>query len=84
MIYLIEYDRSSRRLLYLAPYSDVERSAAEGARLELELLRHREGVHTEIVLLEARDEAALRRTHQRYFSTLAEILSDSRALTSSH
>lgn len=84
MIFLIEYDRSTGTLSSLKSYSDAERVTAADARLDMELQRRREGVSREIVLLEAVSEAALRRTHQRYFSTLAEIIADSPALTVPH
>ena len=43
-------------------------------RLNLELDLNRRGVDHEVVLLEAENEDALRRTHRRYFETLRQLL----------
>jgi hypothetical protein len=43
-------------------------------RLEIELDLNRKGIDHEVVLLEAADENALRRTHRRYFEDLSQIL----------
>lgn len=72
MIYLIEYQRSASRLLRLEPFPDDARSAAEQARMELELA-HRADSDYEVVLLEAENEAALRQTHGRYFKDIAAL-----------
>lgn len=74
MIFLIEYDRSSRRTLLVKTYEDSERHRAQEDRLEIELDRNSRGLllQREVVLLEALDERALRRTHQRYFEHLPE------------
>jgi hypothetical protein len=71
MIFLIEYDRSKGRLVDITPFA--ERSAAEKARVELELKLNRDRVRHEVVLLEATDEKALRRTHRRYFYDLRHL-----------
>jgi hypothetical protein len=42
----------------------------------MELDLNRRGVEREVVLLQAVDEAALRRTHRRYFAKLAERYSE--------
>jgi hypothetical protein len=73
MIYLIEYDRRRGHLDTFETFEDEELRTAETARLDLELRLNREGVEHEVVLLQARDEAALRRTHARYFATLREL-----------
>ena len=73
MIFLIEYDRSSGTTTEMRKFTDSSRSVAEDARLELELKLNREGVEREVVLLEAPNEEALRRTHSRYFESVAEI-----------
>ncbi len=78
MIFLIEYDRASAALLRFTPFADEHRGAAESARLALELELLRSGQTHEVVLLEAVDEAAVRRTHQRYFETLESIISSMR------
>ena len=74
MIFLIEYDRQARRTLLFKKFHDTERHRAQEHRLEIELDRNRQGLllQREILLLEARNEDALRRTHQRYFENLPE------------
>jgi hypothetical protein len=47
---------------------------AEDLRLDLELDLNRRGIDHEVVLLEAASEAALRRTHRRYFETPSQIV----------
>jgi hypothetical protein len=70
MIYLIDYDRQSGTLVEMRAFPDEEREAAQNERLDLELALHAQGQMREVVLLEAADEAGLRRTHGRYFETL--------------
>ena len=74
MIFLIEYDRRTRRTLLVKTFKDTERHQAQEDRLEMELDRNREGLllQREIVFLEARNKKALRRTHERYFENLPE------------
>lgn len=72
MIFLIEYDRDNGRIITKPIFADADRRTAEHARLALELQAN--GERREIVLLEATDEAALRRTHRRYFVDLGELL----------
>ena len=74
MIFLIEYDRPEGRIITFKNFDDSERTKAENARLEIELELNRQGVDHEVVLLEAANEDALRRTHRRYFETAREIL----------
>jgi len=73
MIFLIEYDLKKGHLVELRLYQDSDRTLAEQARLELELLLRRRRISHEIVILEAPDEAALRTTHRRYFEDLAGL-----------
>lgn len=82
MIFLIDYDRAAAKLISLTRFADEDRHVAEDARLTLELALNRSGVLREIVLLEAVDEAAMRRTHQRYFDSLAGILAGSKLVDS--
>lgn len=89
MIFLLEYDRQTGVLLGLSSYSDPDRSAAEQARLDLELDLNRRQLMHEVVLLEAADELGLRRTHGRYFESLKEIAeggiqSNEKALLNGH
>lgn len=80
MIFLIEYARDKGRIVSLRTFEETDRRTAQEARLELELGLHRSGVNHEVVLLQAENEAALRRTHQRYFDDLRHIAEDLRAL----
>lgn len=74
MIYLIEYDWQTGHPAKMTPYLDTQRLAAEDARLALELALHGLGIEREVVLLQAADEATLRRTHGRYFESLETML----------
>lgn len=74
MVFLIEYARNEGRIVTFTEFDDDAISAAK-ARLELELDLNRRGIAHEVVLLDAEDENALRRTHRRYFETLAELAS---------
>ncbi len=74
MIFLIEYNRSEGVLVTLRTFDDTQRQNAKELRLELELDLNRRAVDHEVVLLEADSEAALRRTHRRYFADLRELL----------
>lgn len=73
MIFLVDYDRSGGVLLALRTYADDQASAAASDRLELELDLARRNISREVVLLQAANEADLRRTHRRYFATIAEL-----------
>lgn len=73
MIFLIEYARLEGRIINLKSFPDNERAKAADQRLEIELALNRKGVEHEVVLLEAIDENALRRTHRRYFEDLSQI-----------
>ena len=77
MIFLIEYDRRSRRTLRFQTFEDEQRHAAQDERLRLELQLNQCGLlfDREVVLLEARDAEHLRRTHDRYFEHLPEGVS---------
>jgi hypothetical protein len=77
MIFLIEYDRATRRTLLFKTFKDEHRLAAQDERLKLELELNRQSLllDREVVLLEARDERHLRRTHDRYFEHLPEGVS---------
>jgi hypothetical protein len=73
MIFLIEYNRPEGRLVTFERFKDSERLRAEDLRLELELDINRKGVKHEVVLLEAANEDAVRRTHRRYFEDARQI-----------
>jgi hypothetical protein len=65
MIFLIEYDRPTRRTLVFKTFKEDQRLEAQDERLHLELELRGQGLllDREVVLLEALDEHFLRRTH---------------------
>lgn len=73
MRFLIEYDRQRGQLVTFRIFDDGEKKKAEDARIAMELELHRCGTKHEVVLLEAASEAALRRTHRRYFEDLVAL-----------
>lgn len=73
MIFLIHYDRARGCIVDLRTFDPGDRAAAEEASLQLELTLGREGTEAEVVLLDAKTEEALRKTHRRYFEDLAEL-----------
>ena len=75
MLFLIEYDRSKGEIVTFQKFGNHEWEAAEGSRLDMELDLHRHSVEHEVVLLEAENEEALRRTHRRYFEDLEQLVS---------
>jgi hypothetical protein len=74
MVFLIEYNKSEGRIVTFREFDDSKRREAENLRLEIELDLNRKGVDHEVVLLEAENEAALHRTHRRYFDDLRQML----------
>jgi hypothetical protein len=74
MLFLIEYDRNLGEVVTIREFDDSARDHAENSRLEIELKLNRLGTEREVVLLEAANEKALRRTHRRYFANLAELM----------
>ena len=74
MIFLICYDRGAGKIRQFNTYADNQRAEAEATRLKLELVTRNELAENEVVLLEARSEDDLRRTHRRYFSSTADLL----------
>lgn len=77
MIFLIEYSRPKGRIITFTTFADWEREKAANARLEIELTLNRKNVDHEVVLLEAENEEALRRTHRRYFEAASQIAKSS-------
>jgi len=73
MLFLIEYKRSEGRIVTLKSFNDSERSKADESRLAIELDLNEKGIDYEVVLLDAADEQALRRTHRRYFEDAVQI-----------
>jgi hypothetical protein len=74
MIFLLQYDRKQGKVRKLERFSFAERAKAQRKRLDIELSLHKVRVPYEVVLLEAADERALKRTHQRYFKTPRELV----------
>ena len=58
-------------------FSDSERKLADDARLMLELYLNAKQNENEVVLLEAQNEEAVRKTHRRYFEDLHDLASPS-------
>jgi hypothetical protein len=73
MLFLLEYKRTQGRIVTFKTFDNSERSKAEQSRLELELELNQRQIDHEVVLLDAADEQALRRTHRRYFEDAAQI-----------
>ena len=74
MIFLIEYERSTGRLVDLKRFEESEREVAYGTRLRRELDLFRASEAHEVLILEASDEDALKKTHRRYFEGPETIL----------
>jgi len=74
MLFLIEYARDRGQIVSFEKFGDDDSKSARNVRLELELDLNRRGVEHEVVLLEAENEKALRRTHRRYFENLTELV----------
>lgn len=74
MLFLIEYARDQGQIVTLQAFEDGDSRLAENARLEMELELNRRRLAHEVVILEAENEEALRRTHRRYFENLAELV----------
>jgi len=74
VLFLIEYARSHGEIVTFETFEDDLANLAESARLDLELDLNRRGIEHEVVLLEAENAEALRRTHRRYFENLTELV----------
>jgi hypothetical protein len=75
LFFLIEYNRRKGRIVTFRSFKNSQQQQAENARLEMELECNRKGIDHEVVLLDAANEDALRKTHRRYFEDLRQILS---------
>jgi hypothetical protein len=73
MIFLMEYHRPTGSIKSLREFSDADEALAQKARLERELELRREGVFHEVVLLQAVNVEALRKTHRRYFENPQQL-----------
>jgi hypothetical protein len=70
--FLIVYNQLTGEVK-LREYGDDAREAVLERRSALEL-EHRLDPHIEVVLLSARSEEVLQRTHARYFKTVRELV----------
>ena len=68
-LFLLVYDPKRGQLLETRPFDASERAQALGERFRIE----REHPGWEVVVLSARSEDDLRRTHRRYFSGVHEM-----------
>ncbi len=75
MLFLVDYDRRQGRIISMRSYPELQRSQANGARLALELDHMRAHIEREVVLLEARSEQAIRKTHRKYFENWEALAS---------
>ncbi len=73
MIFLIQYNRRQGERILLREFSDSEKEIADQARIDLELELRARRITDEVVLLQARSEYELRRTHGRYFHDLVGL-----------
>ena len=73
MLFVVDYDRKQGRIVSFIKFDNVQRLEAENARLEIELHVDQSESNHEIVLLEAKDESALRESHSRYFDDLETL-----------
>lgn len=73
MLFVVDYDRKQGKILSLRQFENDHREEAEEARLEIELQIDQAESNREIVLLEAKDESALRKSHSRYFDDLEAL-----------
>lgn len=73
MIFFVDYDRRRGVAVEVKTFEDCERKAARRYRLDAELRLRAELANREIVLLEAVNEAQVRKTHRRYFESLASF-----------
>ncbi len=74
--FLLVYDQKLGELIRpIAAFNESEGDAALRRRFELER-EYRGQKDVEIVVLGAESEAAIRKTHGRYFKTVSELLED--------
>jgi hypothetical protein len=73
MIFLIRYDRKAGTVSSMQEFPNEKQQEAAEARLALEIELFSCGADVEVVVLEAESEAALRKTHRRYFENLRTL-----------
>jgi hypothetical protein len=74
MLFLVEYARGQGKIVSFKAFNNEDSTLAKNTRLELELDLNRRSLEHEVVLLEAENEQALRRTHRRYFDSLTDLV----------
>ncbi len=74
MIFLFEYERKTGDPAKVTEFADEFRADAEQARLALEQQALKRGDDLEIVLIEAANQAVVRKTHRRYFDSLKQFI----------
>lgn len=74
MLFLIEYDRLRGEIVSMTTYANEQRDHAHDARLQMELRLRREVAKREVVIMEAANEDALRKTHARYFKSAQALV----------
>jgi hypothetical protein len=77
MIFLLVYSRDTQELRLFKGFADSESDRAERDRLQAEIDAGAEG-NVESLLLRAKDEAAVRSSHARYFENASSLLRDLR------
>ena len=76
MVFLMQYRRREGRLVTFGQYDEIT-SRLSVIEDELEIRLNAANIDDEVVLLEAADQEALRKTHRRYFENPAEIFNSS-------
>ena len=71
--FLIIYEKSTGTIIDQIEYADVDRLTALARRAALER-QHGVGGDIEVVVLGAKDEADLHRSHSRYFKSLSDLV----------
>jgi hypothetical protein len=69
MLFLIEYDRRRGEIINMSTHQDEERALVDAARLQMELWLRQGRGKREVVVLEAANEEALRKTYAQYFKS---------------
>jgi hypothetical protein len=78
MIFVIQFDQKEGRLKRLDTFTDADREKANRQRVEVEIELLKQNVFHEVVVLEAKSVEALKKTHRRYFDSIAQWSEDFR------
>lgn len=74
MLFLIQYDRLRGEIVSMTTFADTQREQADETRLQMELRLRREAARREVVIMQAANEDALRKTHARYFKSAQALV----------